>query len=158
LSDLASTAPLGLWRFGDAAWPPVEQLGALVRSREATSYGDQTTRMFAQEARKTGLTVLSGGAYGIDAQAHHQALETSGQNIATIAVLAGGLDRLYPAGNMDLLRKIAHVGLLLSEMPPGMRPNRLRFLNRDRLIATTAHRTIVAAHRYRSWALNTANH
>ena len=158
LADLASTEPLGLWSLGDAAVPPVEQIVALVGSREATSYGDQTTRMFAQEARKTGLTVLSGGAYGIDAQAHHQALETSGQNIATIAVLAGGLDRLYPAGNMDLLRKIAHVGLLLSEMPPGMRPNRYRFLNRNRLIAALAHTTIVVEARYRSGALNTANH
>ncbi|WP_022871646.1 DNA-processing protein DprA [Yaniella halotolerans] len=158
LADLESTEPIGLWTLGERTVPPVDNIVGLVGSREATSYGDQATRMLAQKARKMGLTVLSGGAYGIDAQAHHQALETPGQHVATIAVLAGGLDRLYPAGNIELLRKIARQGLLISEMPPGMRPNRYRFLNRNRLIAALARATIVVEARYRSGALNTANH
>lgn len=158
LADLESTEPIGLWTLGERTVPPVDNIVGLVGSREATSYGDQATQMLAQKARKMGLTVLSGGAYGIDAQAHHQALETPGQHIATIAVLAGGLDRLYPAGNIELLRKIARQGLLISEMPPGMRPNRYRFLNRNRLIAALARATIVVEARYRSGALNTANH
>lgn len=158
LSELESTEPIGLWAMGNATVPTAEQVVGLVGSREATSYGQQATRMLALQARKMGLTVLSGGAYGIDAQAHHQALDAAGAGVATIAVLAGGLDRLYPAGNIDLLKKIAHQGLLLSEMPPGMRPNRYRFLNRNRLIAALAHTTIVVEARYRSGALNTANH
>lgn len=158
LADLESTEPIGLWSLGEARVPPVDRMLGLVGSREATSYGNQATSMLAQEARNKGLTVLSGGAYGIDAQAHHQALESPGARVATIAVLAGGLDRLYPAGNVDLLRKIAQEGLLLSEMPPGMRPNRYRFLHRNRLIAALAHATIVVEARYRSGALSTANH
>ena len=158
LADLESTEPIGLWSLGEADVPEVDRIVGLVGSREATSYGNQATRMLAQEARKMGLTVLSGGAYGIDAQAHHQALEATESGVATIAVLAGGLDRLYPAGNMGLLRNIVQEGLLITEMPPGMRPNRYRFLNRNRLIAALAHTTIVVEARYRSGALNTANH
>src|SRR5699024_9975788 len=157
-SDLESTEPIGLWSLGEADVPEVDQIVGLVGSREATSYGNQATRMLAQEARKMGLTVLSGGAYGIDAQAHHQALEATEPGVATIAVLAGGLDRLYPAGNVGLLRNIAQEGLLITEMPPGMRPNRYRFLNRNRVIAALGHTTIVVEARYRSGALNTANH
>ena len=157
-ADLASTEPIGLWTLGDAAIPPGERVVGLVGSREATSYGDVATTMLATKARSMGLTVLSGGAYGIDAQAHRIALGTSAPSVATIAVLAGGLDRFYPAGNVELLHQIAADGLLVSEMPPGMRPNRYRFLNRNRLIAALAKATIVVEARYRSGALNTAHH
>src|SRR5699024_968319 len=124
LADLESTEPIGLWSLGEADVPEVDQIVGLVGSREATSYGTHATRMLVQEARKMGLTVLSGGAYGIDAQAHHQALEATESGLATIAVLAGGLDRLYPAGNMWSLRKLVPEGLLITEMPPGMPPIR----------------------------------
>ncbi|NWN89625.1 MAG: DNA-protecting protein DprA [Micrococcaceae bacterium] len=158
LADLASTEPTGLWTLGDAAIPSVERVVGLVGSREATSYGDAATTMLATKARSMGLTVLSGGAYGIDAQAHRTALGTSAPGVASIAVLAGGLDRFYPAGNVELLHQIAADGLLVSELPPGMRPNRFRFLNRNRLIAALANATIVVEARYRSGALNTAHH
>lgn len=158
LADLESTEPLGLWILGEAAIPPSNQVLGLVGSREATSYGDSAATTFAIKARSMGLTVLSGGAYGIDAQAHRQALHAPGTGTATIAVLAGGLDHFYPAGNEDLLRWIARDGLLVTEMPPGMRPNRYRFLNRNRLIAALSKVSIVVEARYRSGALNTANH
>ncbi|HEY4558604.1 MAG TPA: DNA-processing protein DprA, partial [Enteractinococcus sp.] len=111
-----------------------------------------------RKARSMGLTVLSGGAYGVDAQAHRQALISPGEGLPTIAILAGGLDRLYPAGNVELLRQIGVDGLLVTEMPPGMRPNRYRFLNRNRLIAALSSTSIVIEARYRSGALSTANH
>lgn len=158
LADLESTEPLGLWTLGEATIPPSDTVLGLVGSREATSYGDAATAMLATKARSMGLTVLSGGAYGIDAQAHRQALQAPGAGTATVAILAGGLDRFYPAGNVELLHAIADEGLLLSEMPPGMRPNRYRFLNRNRLIAALAKMSIVVEARYRSGALNTANH
>lgn len=158
LADLQSTEPLGLWTLGQAPLPQLNQILALVGSREATTYGSSATAMLATKARAMGLTVLSGGAYGIDAQAHDRALRVPGSGVATIAVLAGGLDRFYPAGNVELLHTIADNGLLLTEMPPGMRPNRYRFLHRNRLIAALSKVSIVVEARYRSGALNTAHH
>lgn len=158
LADLESTEPLGLWTLGDASMPPLDTVLGLVGSREATSYGSSATAMLASKARSMGLTVLSGGAYGIDAQAHEQALRAPGEGVPTIGILAGGLDRFYPAGNVELLYSIAEEGLLVTEMPPGMRPNRYRFLHRNRLIAALSRACIVVEARYRSGALNTANH
>jgi DNA processing protein len=75
-----------------------------------------------------------------------------------MAVMAGGLDRYYPAGNEELLRAIASRGILLAEVPPGAAPTRWRFLQRNRLIAALAAATIVVEARWRSGALNTAHH
>ena len=111
LADLDESEPLGLWLQGPAEIPSLDRMLALVGSREATTYGDGATSMLARKARSMGLTVLSGGAYGIDAQAHREALMNTGEGTSTIAVLAGGLDRLYPAGNVELLRQIAAEGL-----------------------------------------------
>src|SRR5699024_5334888 len=158
LADLGVTEPLGLWLLGNGDIPSAETTLGLVGSREATHYGEKATKMLAIKARQKGITVLSGGAYGIDAHAHRQALAVEGQGVPTVGVLAGGLDSLYPAGNTDLLRKITRDGVLVTEMPPGMRPNRYRFLNRNRLIAALSAATIVVEARYRSGALNTANH
>ena len=158
LADLGVTEPLGLWLLGNGDIPSAETTLGLVGSREATHYGEAATKMLAEKARHMGITVLSGGAYGIDAQAHRQALAAQGSGIPTVGVVAGGLDRLYPAGNTDLLREITRDGVLITEMPPGMRPNRYRFLNRNRLIAALSAVTIVVEARYRSGALNTANH
>lgn len=158
LADLDGSVPLGLWTIGEASMPNMESAIAIVGSREATSYGDKATTSLVEHARGIGLTIISGGAYGIDATAHRAALETNGRGTPTVAVLAGGLDRLYPAGNTQLLQQIAKTGLLITEMPPGMRPNRYRFLNRNRLIAALSAATIVVEARYRSGALSTANH
>src|SRR5690625_4350945 len=158
LADLQDSAPLGLWLLGETDFPPLERTLAVVGSREATTYGDSATSVLVRKARSMGLTVLSGGAYEIDAQAHREALISPGEGISTIAILAGGLDRLYPVGNVELLRQIGVDGLLVTEMPPGMRPNRYRFLNRNRLIAALSSTSIVIEARYRSGALSTANH
>jgi DNA processing protein len=102
----------------------------------------------------TGRAVLSGGAYGIDAAAHRQAVSVGA---VTIAVMAGGVDRLYPAGNDQLLGAVIENGAVVSEVPPGYAPHRSRFLTRNRLIAAGAATVVVEA-ALRSGALNTARH
>lgn len=97
--------------------------------------------------------MLSGGAYGIDAAAHRAALASGG---STVAVLAGGLDRLYPAGHTDLLTRVGQEGLLLSELPPGAAPTKWRFLQRGRLLAALSGTVLVAEAGYRSGSLHTA--
>jgi DNA processing protein len=101
------------------------------------------------------VVVVSGGAYGIDGMAHRATLASGG---ATIAVLAGGIDRLYPAGHEVLLTRVAEQGLLLSEVPCGTPPTKWRFLQRNRLIAALAEATVVVEAGRRSGSLNTARH
>jgi DNA processing protein len=98
-------------------------------------------------------TVVSGGAYGIDAAAHRGALAA---NRPTLCVLAGGIDRLYPAGHAPMLRRILERGCLVSEAAPGCAPSRTRFLVRNRLIAAQATGTVVVEAAVRSGSLNTA--
>jgi DNA processing protein len=87
-----------------------------------------------------GWTVVSGGAYGIDAAAHRGALAAGG---ATVAVFACGVDTAYPVGHVSLFERIAEDGLLISEWPPGVTPQRHRFLVRNRLIAAATTGTVV---------------
>lgn len=161
LLDLGLAAPICLWVRGeaDAVVPGASRCVALVGSRDSTNYGNTVTGDLAAGLVQRGITVISGGAYGIDAQAHRAALTARGpQAIPTIAVAACGLDRYYPAGNEDLLRAIAHQGLLLAEVPPGSSPTRWRFLQRNRIIAALSSVTVVVEARWRSGALNTAHH
>jgi DNA processing protein len=160
LDDLQVSAPLCLWVRGRHQVPGIERLVALVGSRDSTTYGSSVTTDLASGLTTRGFTVVSGGAYGIDAQAHRAALATTdGRDTpATVALLASGVDRYYPAGNEELLRAIADRGLLISEVPPGSSPTRWRFLQRNRLIAALSAVTVVVEARWRSGALNTAHH
>jgi DNA processing protein len=99
------------------------------------------------------VTVVSGGAYGIDGAAHRAALTCEG---ITVAVLAGGLDVPYPAGHSALLHRIGQHGLLFTEYPPGVSPARYRFLTRNRLVAAVAGAAVVVEAGLRSGAANTA--
>jgi DNA processing protein len=99
------------------------------------------------------MTVVSGAAYGIDGAAHRGALGTEG---ATVAVLACGIDRSYPAGHTQLLDRIAQQGLVITEYSPGTPPARHRFLIRNRLIAALGSGTVVVEAGQRSGARNTA--
>jgi len=101
------------------------------------------------------VAVVSGGAYGIDGMAHRAALASGGD---TVAVLAGGVDRLYPAGHEALLTRITEQGAIVSEAPCGTAPTRWRFLQRNRLIAALADATVVVEAGRRSGALSTARH
>ncbi|MGO4470315.1 DNA-processing protein DprA [Arthrobacter sp. M-10] len=159
LADLGLHEPLCLWWRGhEVEFPPVKRVVALVGSRDSTSYGASVTGDFAYGLGQRGCTVVSGGAYGIDAHAHRGALAGGTNDMPTIAVMAGGVDRYYPSGNEDLLRAVANQGAVIAEVPPGSAPTRYRFLQRNRIIAALAAVTVVVEARWRSGALNTAHH
>ncbi|NUP58950.1 MAG: DNA-protecting protein DprA [Pseudarthrobacter sp.] len=159
LADLGIQEPLCLWWRGqEQPLPPAAKAIALVGSRDSTSYGASVTGDLAYSLAQRGFTVVSGGAYGIDAHAHRAALAGGSSTVPTIAVMAGGVDRFYPSGNEDLLRAVANQGAVLAEVPPGSAPTRYRFLQRNRLIAALSAVTVVVEARWRSGALNTAHH
>ncbi|MFD2796212.1 DNA-processing protein DprA [Promicromonospora vindobonensis] len=155
-AGLGAGAPLALWVRGD---PDLTRLGvrsvSLVGSRACTDYGIRVTRALACGLADRGFTVVSGGANGIDAEAHRGALVSGAP---TVAFLAGGVDRLYPASNTDLLRRTMERGAVVSEVPPGSVPGKQRFLKRNRLIAALTSGTVVVEASVRSGALSTANH
>jgi DNA processing protein len=178
--DLAAAAAVGarLLCPGDAEWPPVlDSLGdqrplclwvrgateldlataravAVVGSRAATSYGTYVAGELSYGLAQHGWTVVSGGAYGIDGAAHRGALAGDG---VTVAVLACGVDVVYPRGHAGLFARIAERGLLVTEWPPGSSPLPHRFLSRNRLIAGLSAGTVVVEAAARSGARRTAN-
>ena len=152
LSDLGVLAPLALWAKGDIG-VLTSSLGSrvtIVGARAATGYGEHVATEFATDLAGLPRVVVSGGAYGIDGAA----LTT--RPGSTIAVLAGGLDRNYPAGHQELLSRVAESGAVLSELSPGAAPTRWRFLQRGRLLAAISAATIVVEAGYRSGSLHTA--
>jgi DNA processing protein len=153
LDDLGTARPLVLWVRG--APLPSERAVALVGARAASAYGVHVTADLAAGLAERGWCVVSGGAYGIDASAHRGALSVGG---ATLAILACGVDLAYPRGHTSLFDRIADQGTLVSEVPPGSPPMRVRFLTRNRLIAAMCAGTVVVEAAYRSGALNTAHH
>ena len=148
-------APLGLWVRGplDLATASARSV-AIVGSRSATTYGSSVASDIAAHVAGAGFTVVSGAAFGIDQAAHRGALAMKGP---TVAVLACGVDRAYPSAHRNLLDYIADTGLVVSELPPGCAPTKLRFLSRNRLIAALAGGTLVVEAAVRSGALSTAN-
>ena len=156
LDDLAEHGPLALWALAPSGpIPRFDRSVALVGSRSASPYGERVTADAACGLADRGFAVVSGAAMGIDGQAHKSVLASRG---LTVAVLAGGLDRFYPAQHSELLHRIAREGVVLSEMPCGARPMRERFLKRNRLIAAMSRATVVVEAGIRSGAANTAGH
>ncbi|MBF4608521.1 DNA-processing protein DprA [Curtobacterium sp. VKM Ac-1393] len=156
LDDLGPHAPLVLWaRTATEHVVDSTPVLAVVGSRANTVAGAEAAAEITSTAADAGCTIVSGGAYGIDAVAHRVAIAAG---TPTVAVLAGGIDQLYPAGNVQLLRNVARQGALLAESAPGTRPTRWRFLARNRLIAALADATVVVEAGARSGALNTAHH
>lgn len=158
LADLGPAAPMCLWvrGCGEAELSrALRRSVAVVGSRACTGYGEHVTGELAAGLAERGWCVVSGGAYGVDAVAHRAALALGG---TTVAFLAGGVDRLYPAGNSELLRAVMADGALISEVPPGSVPAKVRFLQRNRLIAAVARATVVVEAAWRSGALATARH
>lgn len=126
---------------------------SIVGTRNPTAYGTRVAGEMAANFVDREWVVVSGGAYGIDAAAHKGAMIAEGE---TIAVMAAGLDILYPAGNARLFAEIAETGLLVSEYLPGMKALPHRFLNRNRLIAAIGKGTMVIEAAFRSGSLRTA--
>ena len=155
LFDLGDSAPAVLWVLGQANTLQNQKTLSIVGSRIASSYGLEVTRDLVKTAVTRDFVIVSGGALGIDASAHKNALSFDGK---TIAIMAGGLDRLYPAKNLDLFQEIQQSGAVISEMPPGTAPARWRFLQRNRLIAAIGQATVVVEAGFRSGSINTAGH
>lgn len=155
LDDLGPAAPLCLWLRGE---PDLTALAArsvaVVGARAATAYGERVAGDLGAGLADRGVTVVSGGAFGVDVAAHRGALAAGGR---TVALLAGGIDRPTPAGNLAVLERIVDDGgALVAESPPGTPPSRARFLQRNRVIAALAGATVVVEAAWRSGALSTA--
>lgn len=126
---------------------------AVVGTRRMSVYGRQVTEDIVTELVRAGITIVSGLAHGIDGCAHATALREGGR---TIAVLASGLDIIYPAANAGLARRIMENGALVSEHPLGTRPQRDLFPRRNRIIAALSLGVIVTEAPEQSGALLTA--
>ena len=155
LDDLGTRAPYVLWTEGAARLLDfrLDDKATITGARAASSYGMNVTRELTDELAQDGRIVIAGGAYGIEAEVHRQALARDG---ATVAVLAGGIDRNYPQGNADLLDRVRHAGVAVSEQPPGAVPTRGRFLARHRLLAALSSATVVVEAGARSGSLGVA--
>lgn len=145
--------PVGLWVKGPLRLDGLARSVAVVGSRSATGYGTAVAHDLAGVVARTGRAVVSGGAVGIDRAAHRGALAAAG---TTVVVLACGVDRPYPMVNKGLIDHVALTGAVVSEVPPGSMPTRVRFLVRNRLIAALACGTVLVEAAIRSGALNTA--
>ncbi len=156
LSDLGNGQPYALWVRGDQdlRFACLRSV-AIVGSRTASPYGVHVASEMGAELADQGWTVISGGAYGIDAAAHRGVLAADG---VTVAVFACGVDVTYPSPHTGLFADIARYGLLVSEFPPGATPTRRRFLIRNRTIAALTRGTVVVEAARRSGAINTARH
>jgi DNA processing protein len=143
-----------LFRRGQSQ-PQDELAVAIVGTRHATRYGLAQAERLAGSLARTGFTVVSGLARGIDAAAHRGALAAGGR---TIAVLASGLLEIYPPEHDRLAEEVAAGGYLLSESPPRMIPLSGSFPQRNRIISGLCVGTIVVEAPDRSGALITARH
>lgn len=153
--DRRGGVPVGLWVRGPADLAQLSRRAvALVGARAATSYGLGATVDLAAELAESGVTIVSGVAYGIDAAAHRGTQAVRG---ASIGVLACGVDRVYPTGNAQLYGWLGSEQVLVSEVPPGEHPTRVRFLSRNRIIAALSQVTVVVEAAVRSGARSTAN-
>ncbi|ASY24010.1 DNA processing protein [Candidatus Nanopelagicus abundans] len=153
LADLA-TPPIGLVIAGDrSVLLKLDKSISIVGSRQPTNYGLQLSYSLASQASLAQLVVVSGGAYGIDTASHQGALSVGG---LSIAVLAGGISRLYPLENQKLFKDITKSGLLISEVMPNTESKPYRFLIRNRLIAALSRSTVVVEAKFISGSIRTA--
>lgn len=159
LTELGVHEPLALWVRGPGNLQELLTGSiALVGARASTHYGEHVAGSIAYELAMRGHTIVSGGAYGIDAASHQAALAAAETpEVGTVAFMAGGVDRYYPRGNADMLTRIGTRYAVVSETAAGQTAMRHRFLLRNRLIAAAAQATIVVEAGWRSGALNTAN-
>ncbi len=146
-------APVALWVRGESALSDLcDRSIAVVGTRAPSAYGRYVTADVVSGVSAAGWTVVSGGAFGIDAAAHRSALADGG---LSVAVLACGVDVPYPVAHAQLIDDIAKSGLVVSEYAPGTTAARQRFLERNRLIAALSEVTVVVEAGHRSGARNT---
>jgi len=133
--------------------PTDDRSVAIVGTRRATPYGRQAAERIAAELAQAGVTVVSGLARGVDGAAHRAALEAGGR---TIAVLGSGPDVIYPAEHRRLAEQITESGAILSELPPGSKPDAQNFPARNRIVSGMTLGTLIIEAPSRSGALITA--
>ncbi|MDG6778945.1 DNA-processing protein DprA [Thiomicrorhabdus sp. zzn3] len=151
LAEIEDAPPL-LWVRGRYELLQDPQL-AIVGSRHASRQGVNTAKDFARHLSEQGLTITSGLALGIDTAAHEGGLLGIGK---TVAVVATGLDRVYPAANKALAHQIAEEGALVSEFPLGTKPMAYHFPKRNRIISGLSLGTLVVEAALQSGSLITA--
>jgi DNA processing protein len=152
VSDLGGV-PIGLWVRGPLRLDELADSVAVVGARTSTTYGESVARDLGAGVARAGRCLVSGAAFGIDQAAHRGAIANRGPSVA---VLACGVDRAYPADHRGLIDHMAQTGAVVSELPPGCAPLRIRFLARNRIIAALGCGTVVVEAATRSGALNTA--
>ena len=148
--------PVVLYAVGDLSLLSENNTLSVVGTRKASEYGRQTAFVMSREVASKGIVIISGCAVGIDGCAHRGALAAEGK---TIAVLGCGMDVNYPAEHFQLRRDIVKKGgLLITEYPPGTKPQPGFFPHRNRLMAGLSRAVLVAEAPYRSGSLITAEH
>ena len=154
LDDLGPARPIALWVRGHGDLARLARRAvSVVGARACTAYGEHVAAGLGAGLGERGWTVVSGAAFGVDAAAHRGALAV---DAPTVAVLACGIDVVYPSAHENLLARVRDTGLVVTELPPGSRPTKVRFLTRNRIIAALGRGTVVVEAALRSGAANTA--
>ena len=149
---LINDAPALLYVHGNLSILQDPQLG-IVGSRNPTQSGHNNAYEFAKHLAQTGLCITSGLALGVDGAAHQGTIDGNGP---TIAVIATGIDRVYPAKHRDLAHKIVENGAIISEFPVGTHPDSRHFPRRNRIISAMSYGVLVVEAALKSGSLITA--
>ncbi|MFP7296120.1 DNA-processing protein DprA [Neobacillus niacini] len=128
---------------------------AVVGSRQATQYGKSAIQLLFPGLVEKGVVIVSGLANGIDTLAHENAIKNGGD---TIAVIAGGLNHIYPKENTNLAKEMMKTQLIVSEYPPNTKPERWHFPARNRIISGMSNGTFIIEAKRKSGSLITANY
>lgn len=156
LLDLGAEAPETIWVRGNLdALKGFRHSAAVVGARASTGYGEHITMEIATALTEQGVTIVNGGAYGIDGMAIRASLATNGKPIAW---LAGGVDRFYPSGHDTLFARILDIGgAVISTEEPGSAPTKWRFMLRSKHLGYATNATLLVEAGWRSGSLAVAH-